>query len=319
MRNKKSTYVISIVTAALLAGCNANSFLPTTAGSTTSSGASVTTGSGATSSKQCRDIQPTLQTLNKKYSPTKTAYADFEGSERGEGNEGSGRSEGSEGGEGSGGSHNEGINCLNCHNFSSGATVFNSLHATDNTLGASGYKIKLSDGTVYSNARGTGNSMSYSFPSGKFTAQVIDANGNVVNSSLNMSHDSSRRACNSCHSTSGNSGAPGRITSKRLTSSASSATTTNTSSCVSFSKNILPILTAKCKSCHGSNGKFTVTTANATYANIKALKGTASASGKYILDKSSNTVNHGGKQVISVSSSEYKTIKAWVDASALNN
>jgi len=232
---------------------------------------------------------------------------------------GSESNEGSEGGEGSGGSHNEGKDCLSCHKFSSGATVFNSLHATDNTLGASGYKIKLSDGTVYSNSRGTGNSLSYSFPSGKFTAQVIDANGNVVNSSLSMSHDSNRRSCNSCHSTSGNSGAPGRITSKRLTPLVSTGAGTNTSGSVSFSKNVLPILTAKCKSCHGSNGKFTVTTANATYTNIKALKGTASASGKYILDKSSNTVTHGGGQVISVSSAEYKTIKAWVDASALNN
>ena len=67
-------------------------------------------------------------------------------------------------------------------------------------------------------ARGTGNSRASSFPSGKFTAQVIDPNGNTVNSSADMSHDGSRRACNSCHSSSGNNGAPGRITSKRLSS-----------------------------------------------------------------------------------------------------
>ena len=297
----KHTYLIGFIAATFLAGCNTSN-----------------TSTSNTPSTQCRDIQPVLKTLHRKYASskeddvTRTAY------------------KGSKGSSGSGGGHNEGKNCLSCHNFASAGTVFNSLHAIDYSLGVAGYRIKLSTGTVYGSARGTGNSLSYSFPSGNFTAQVIDPNGNIVNSSANMSHNSSRRACNSCHTASGNNGAPGRITSKRLSSatpvtsipSGTNCTNTNGSRgtvAVSFNSNVLPILTAKCKVCHGSNGRFTVTTANATYANISSLKGSASAGGKYLLDKSSNTIGHGGGQVISGGSAEYTTIKAWVDSSAPNN
>ena len=291
---------MSIITATLLVGC----------------GESTSTNTPTT---QCRDIQPILKQLDRKYTLSKDEYFSTRTEYRG-----------SRGSGGSGGGHNEGKNCLSCHPFASAGTVFGSLHAGNNTPGAAGYRIKLSTGTVYGSARGTGNSRSSSFPSGKFTAQVIDPNGNVVNSSANMSHDGSRRACNSCHTASGNNGAPGRITSRRLSSatpvtsvpSGTNCTNTNGSRgtvAVSFNSNVLPILTAKCKVCHGSNGRFTVTTANATYANIKALKGSAPAGGKYLLDKASNTVGHGGGKVISSGSAEYTTIKAWVDASALNN
>ena len=299
---KKNTLIISIIAVTLLVGC----------------GESTSTNTPTT---QCRDIQPILKTLHKKYTSPKDKYAVTRTAYKGSGGKDSG---------GSGGGHNEGINCLNCHNFASAGTVFNNLHATNYTPGSAGYRIKLSTGTVYGSARGTGNSLSYSFPSGNFTAQVIDPNGNIVNSSANMSHNSSRRACNSCHTASGNNGAPGRITSKRLSSatpvtsipSGTNCTNTNGSRgtvAVSFNSNVLPILTAKCKVCHGSNGRFTVTTANATYANISSLKGSASAGGQYLLDKSSNTIGHGGGQVISGGSAEYTTIKAWVDSSAPNN
>ena len=49
----------------------------------------------------------------------------------------------------SGGSHNEGRNCLSCHSFASAGTVFTNLHASNNTPGAAGYRIKLSTGVVY--------------------------------------------------------------------------------------------------------------------------------------------------------------------------
>ncbi len=318
------TYLLSVATAILLVGCGGNT---STDVSTDSTGTST---SGSTTTTQCKDIQPMLNTLNKKYASTRTAYADSKGSEENEGNEKSEDSEENEDSEGSGGSHNEGRDCLGCHSFASAGTVFNSLNAANNTPGAAGYRIKLSTGTVYGTARGTGNSRTSSFPSGNFTAQVMDPNGNVVNSSADMSHNGSRRACNSCHTASGNNGAPGRITSRRLSSVTPTSTVpigtncTNTSGgsgtvAVSFNKNVLPILTAKCKSCHGSNGRFTITSANATYANISSLKGSASAGGKYILDKSSNTIGHGGGQVISTGSAEYTTIKAWADSSAPNN
>ena len=86
-----------------------------------------------------------------------------------------------------------------------------------------------------------------------------------------------------------------------------------------FGSNVMPVLEAKCKSCHGSNGNFTVTTASSTYANIVALKGSATAGGQYLMDKGSGTVGHGGGQQIATSSAEYATIKSWVDAGAANN
>jgi len=297
MIQKTNLLLMSIITATLLVGCGSTS---------TNTNTGTTTPTTTTTTTQCRDMQPILKELKRKYALSKDEYLLTRTEYRG-----------SRGSGGSGGGHNEGKNCLSCHNFASAGTVFGSLHAGNNTPGAAGYRIKLSTGTVYGSARGTGNSRSSSFPSGKFTAQVIDPNGNVVNSSANMSHDASRRACNSCHSTSGNSGAPGRITSKRLSSS---PVTSNASSCVSFNSNVLPLLTAKCKSCHGSNGKFTITTANATYANIAALKGgSAPAGALYLLSKSTNAIGHGGGKVISSGSAEYTTIKAWIDASAPNN
>lgn len=266
-----------------------------------------------TTTTQCRELQPIIQKLNRQYSSSKDDYISYNATRT--------AYKGSRGSGGSGGSHNEGRNCLSCHRFASAATVFSSLNAGNNTPGVAGYRIKLSTGTVYSASRGTGNSRAFSFPSGKFTAQVIDANGNVVNSSAEMSHDGSRRACNSCHTASGNSGAPGRITSRRLSAGTTNCTTPsgNGTVSVSFNSIVFPLLSAKCKSCHGSNGRFKVTTSKATYANISALKGSASAGAKYLLDKSSNTIGHGGGKVIAAGSAEYTTLKAWVDSSAPNN
>jgi hypothetical protein len=302
MKHMVQTFLVVTSTSVLFTGCGGG-------GSTTN-----------TTTTQCRELQPIIQKLNRQYTSSKDDYVAYNATRT--------AYKGSKGSSGSGGSHNEGRNCLSCHPFASAGTVFSSLNAGNNTPGAAGYRIKLSTGVVYGSARGTGNSRASSFPSGNFTAQVIDPNGNVVNSSADMSHDGSRRACNSCHSASGNNGAPGRITSRRL-SSVTPSTTPTTSNCttpagagtvaVSFNSTVLPILSAKCKSCHGSNGKFTITTANATYANISALKGSASAGGNYLLQKGSNSIGHGGGQVISTGSAEYTTIKAWVDASAPNN
>ena len=308
MKTLQHTYLLGLVAATLLIGCGGDIGSTTSASNQTSTGTTPTT-SGTTI--QCKQIEPVLKTLNRKYTSSKDAY----NSERTIYKGSKGSSDDGKGSNDEGGSHNEGRNCLACHNFASAGTVFTTLNAADNTPGAAGYRIKLSDGTVYGSARGTGNSRAYTFPSGKFTAQVIDPNGNVVNSSMEMSHDGSRRACNSCHSATGNNGAPGRITSANLSSSTSVPSTPAVNNCVSFSSNIMPILEAKCKSCHGSNGNFMVTTANATHANISALSGGA----QYLLDKASNTVGHGGGSVIPVSSPEYTTMKAWITEGASNN
>lgn len=83
-----------------------------------------------------------------------------------------------------------------------------------------------------------------------------------------------------------------------------------------FTADVMPVLNNKCKSCHGSKGNFTITTPDATYANISDLKASVQTAGQYLIDKGSNTVGHGGGNVISTTSTEYATIKSWVDAGA---
>ncbi|QOY55112.1 hypothetical protein HUE87_02400 [Candidatus Sulfurimonas marisnigri] len=119
--------------------------------------------------------------------------------------------------------HNQGGTCLDCHGpdsekeFTSGATVYTHLNSVDSY--ASGYTVRLvleNTGTIidYVPKYGTGNShTSYEESINGFTAKVLDADGNVVNSSANNSHDTSQLNCNSCHTASGVGGAPGRITS----------------------------------------------------------------------------------------------------------
>jgi cytochrome c553 len=223
----------------------------------------------------------------------------------------------------SGGTHNVGRACAQCHSkdFDSGATVFTKLTANNGNI-ASGYKIQLGNSMVYSAGRGTGNSHLNHFNGGSFTAHVINGSGNIVNSSAENSHDRSRLDCNRCHTSGGAAGAPGRIVNYKITSTPSSTpvpANTNTSTCVSFSSNVVPILSAKCKSCHGSNGRFTVISANGTYANIGGLKSPITTAAQYVIDKGSNSIGHGGGSVISTSSPEYKTIKAWINEGALNN
>ena len=88
---------------------------------------------------------------------------------------------------------------------------------------------------------------------------------------------------------------------------------------VSFANNVMPILNAECKGCHGSNGRFTITDTQGTYANISDLQGTMTQAAQYLLNKATATISHGGGQVIDPGSAEYTTIKAWVDAGAPNN
>lgn len=118
--------------------------------------------------------------------------------------------------------HHQGEGCLDCHGvgsekeFTSGATVYTNLNSIDSY--ASGYTVRLvlkNTGTIidYNPKYGTGNSHTpYAESINAFTAKVLDADANVVNSSADYSHDVSRLNCNSCHTASGTDGAPGRIT-----------------------------------------------------------------------------------------------------------
>ena len=100
------------------------------------------------------------------------------------------------------------------------------------------------------------------------------------------------------------------------TTNQQTTTSQNSTTAKTFTADVMPVLVAKCKSCHGDNGRFTITTPSATYANISDLKGSMAASGQYLLDKGSNTISHGGGTQIAKTSAEYATIKSWVDSGA---
>jgi len=86
-----------------------------------------------------------------------------------------------------------------------------------------------------------------------------------------------------------------------------------------FASHVMPILRDECQSCHGSNGRFTITDTQGTYNNIKALKGAMPDSALYLVDKGSGTVSHGGGAVIPAGSPEFTTLSDWANAGAPNN
>jgi len=123
--------------------------------------------------------------------------------------------------------HHQGVNCLECHSFSSAGTVYSNLRGKNSTSDgtANGYKIQLllsNKRTIqYQKTIGYGNSL-WRGDTGAindFTAQIIDNNGKVVNSSKNNSHNVGRLACNSCHTQDGLNGAPGRMVNYSFTNS----------------------------------------------------------------------------------------------------
>ncbi|EDP73725.1 probable S-layer related protein (Precursor) [Hydrogenivirga sp. 128-5-R1-1] len=150
------------------------------------------------------------------------------------GNKG-GENENGENGEHTVGIHYQGVSCAQCHDaskigqnyngealehaFKIGGTIFNDLQAPDkNTNKAAAYywvKLSLENGNVFKSmvGRGTGNFWSNAnIPDGvKFKVEVLDKDGNVVNSTNGYTHDNTRLDCNSCHTSSGANGAPGRI------------------------------------------------------------------------------------------------------------
>ena len=232
--------------------------------------------------------------------------------------------------------HNQGRACLDCHgpgdeeSFVSGATVYTALDATTADQYANGYTLRLvldnGQNLNYGRARGTGNTYSDDtrILSYRFTAQVVDSSGNVVNASATDSHDGSRVDCNTCHTStgSGNPKAPGRITTA-MTPATTTTTGTATTAAGPFQSTVLPILMATCSStnCHGggNGGRFTVTSdANATYTNIMAFSGvdTTNAPASLLLTKASNTVVHGGGIVLLTTEAKYITIRDWIAAGA---
>jgi cytochrome c5 len=222
--------------------------------------------------------------------------------------------------------------------FDSGATIFTTLNAADGDLSkaANGYSLRLvlenSAGVAeYRIGNGTGN-VNGTFNAGitNYTVEVLDSNGNVVNTSVTNSHNTSRFDCNSCHTAAGNNGAPGRIVSYAFvdTSSVTDTTTTEdvntstvdtTTAALSFVNDVDPILETNCASCHGSSGSFSITNSSTPYAGVTPFVDTANATNSDLLLKATNQSSHGGGAIFSSTSTEYTTIRDWISQGALDN
>ena len=223
--------------------------------------------------------------------------------------------------------HNQGKSCASCHSiggsneeqFASGATIFTAIDAADldTSKVSTTHTLRLvlennaSIVNYYANSEGgSGNVQFYNGSAiNKFTAQVLDSNGNVVNTSATDSHDNTRLDCNSCHSASGANGAPGRIITSTNTTNITITPPTGTPT---FTANVLPILDTNCKSCHGSSGAFSITTSATPYDGVTPFVNTT------LLSKASGT-NHGGGTILPSTSTEYATIRDWITAGALND
>jgi len=304
---KRQSYIFGLLTAMFLVGCG---------GTTTP-----TDGVNSTNNAEGSNSYSNDSNENDSGSSTSSSDGNSEGSESSESSEGSESSS-----SGSTSIHNQGKACLSCHSsggesFASGGTVY-----TNSSSVANGYTIRLvkSDGSLasYLEGRGTGNSHLITFSGSTFTAKVIDPTGNIVNSSGTNTHDSSRLDCNRCHTATGTNGAPGRILSSTQSSSSPAPTPTpSTSTAVTtLSTDVMPILTSKCKGCHGSSGNFTITSSSATYTNIisNSLVNTTTPTSSKLLQKPTGN-SHVGGTVISTSSTEYTTLKAWITQGAKNN
>ena len=230
--------------------------------------------------------------------------------------------------EGSTSDHNQGVNCAQCHSFTSGATIFTSLNAGNSaSKAADSYSLRLvlaqSGSQInYSTGRGSGNAHA-TFNAGvaRYTAQVVNAQGSVVNSSATNSHDASRFDCNRCHTASGANGAPGRIVSYKYTrptaTTTSTTTTTTTTVAKSFAKDVLPILTSNCKGCHGSRGRFSITSSSTPYAGVTPFVSASSPTNSRLIQKGSGNLGHGGGRQLT--SAEFTTIRDWISQGAKNN
>ncbi len=225
--------------------------------------------------------------------------------------------------------------------FDSGVTIFTTLDAqnSDAKKAAYGYSLRLvlaSGETInYVQGKGTGNFIKDSFNAGitNYTVEVLDSNGNVVNSSQTNSHTTARFDCNSCHTASGNSGAPGRVVSfnyvKSTTPTISTpttvqtpTTTTNTQTTTQaplFSSDVKPLMQSYCAGCHGNSGNFTITNSTTIYDGVTPWIDTNNAAQSRLLQKASGQVGHGGGAVIATTSTAYTTIREWIAAGARNN
>lgn len=234
--------------------------------------------------------------------------------------------------------HNQGLACLSCHaapankadgeDFLSGATVYTALDATSSAQFAVSHTIRLlltnEQILNYETEDDGGDANSYSEDSRilsyDYTAQVINKDGTVVNSSQTYSHNYTQLDCNTCHTAVGNNGAPGRIISYDYAKSIEVVEDIEASTQISFANDVLPLLESDCQSCHGGSGDFRVTSADETYNNIENFNGlnTTTAIDSLLLTKA-NGENHGGGMIWNNTMSEYVTVRDWISSGGLNN
>ena len=88
---------------------------------------------------------------------------------------------------------------------------------------------------------------------------------------------------------------------------------------VSFSSNVVPLLTA-CASCHsGGAGGWTYAGGASAYAAVRAVVDPQSPTSSSLLVNATGGDGHGGGTIFSTSSSQYATIRAWIEQGAADN
>jgi len=235
--------------------------------------------------------------------------------------------------------HNPGSSCASCHSelgnkaegksFRSGVTVYTTLSSS---TPVDGYLVRLlmDDGNSvdYKVGRGRGNANSGlydtaldGYSSNSYTVQLLNSSGTVVKSSGLNTHDSARLDCNSCHRAVGLNNAPGEVTPETV--AVVTPPPPPATGPLSFATDVMPVLENDCKSCHGSSGSFTITTASTTYSNITALTNggvdTTTPENSYLLQKSNGQLGHGGGTKWAITDASYITVKTWITEGALNN
>ncbi len=203
------------------------------------------------------------------------------------------------------GIHYQGVSCAQCHDaskigknyngealehaFKIGGTIFNDLQAPDkDTNKAAAYywvKLSLENGNVFKSmvGRGTGNFWSNAnIPDGvKFKVEVLDRNGNVVNSTNGYTHDNTRLDCNRCHTSSGANGAPGRIVNYNYYGNSSNNNQVNTGNTTGNQNNP--------QAGNGQGGNNSTNTGSNTQTN----SGTSNSAGNNQTNKGGTSQNNG--------------------------
>lgn len=221
------------------------------------------------------------------------------------------------------GVHNQGLACLDCHSnnldpdapeFSIGVTLFTKLDASNSTNdAASGYsmRIRSAQGETLDFTVGKGSGNFYanqgSLSLANYTAEILDSNKKVVNSSLSNSHDNTRFNCNSCHTASGENGASGRVV-NAFSLSLTAIYDESTVTVPSFSAHIMPILSNRCKLCHTTKSPV-ISDTNTTYGNINT---------SLLVSKTDGTLNHTGGALLK-GTNWLETIKNWINSGANND